>query len=565
MSTGQSAGPAVVAQSTGRRRRPLATVVRQHLDVFLLSLIVVSVTAFNLLWTRLDSNRLYWDYARHLGDSLFYRDTFSAAHPLRYLDGYVRYPPLMYWVTDVFYAVLGSDLWVAILSNSVFIAILVFATYGIGRTLWSRRVGLLSALFAVTTPLFVTQFREYMLDAPLSAMVAAGLYFLIRSDNFAERRPSLLLGLACACGLLVKWTFPFFVALPVVAAVVTAFVHARQVRSLDRLLNFVAAGSVTLAVSALWYVPNYSEFRADIKSSTSIPAWVQGDPPVGSLASALWYLWSLLNNQLYLIPFLFLVTGIVFLFRKDEAAIKNAPLLLSLVGSYIALSAIELKDFRYTMPMIAAIGVIATSWLEFVGPRLRRWLGGGLLAYCVMTFFVISFGTGLLPKDITIPLKPRSFTSDLADFAPPESGRITGIVVFAQHGFRVGPPSSEEWHQEDVVREIATRGGRTSFWFTEPRETIWFTTWGIRYFAFKYHVRWVASARNAEFLIIRGPVPADVVRGYAEVKRYSLPYEGPCASTSAYDRRREREAASRGHHLWRHRLRPTRDRTSCGT
>ena len=236
-----------------------------------------------------------------------------------------------------------------------------------------------------------------------------------------------------------------------VAAVVTAFVHARQARSLDRLLNIVAAGSVTLAVSALWYVPNYSEFRADIKSSTSIPAWVQGDPPVGSLASALWYLWSLLNNQLYLIPFLFLVTGIVFLFRKDEAAIKNAPLLLSVVGSYIALSAIELKDFRYTMPMIAAIGVIATSWLEFVGPRLRRWLGGGLLAYCVMTFFVISFGTGLLPKDITIPLKPRSFTSDLADFAPPESGRITGIVVFAQHGFRVGPPSSEEWHQEDVV------------------------------------------------------------------------------------------------------------------
>jgi 4-amino-4-deoxy-L-arabinose transferase-like glycosyltransferase len=489
---------------------------------------VISVTGFNLLWTRLDSHRLYWDFARHLGDSLFYKDTFTLSHPLRYLNGYVRYPPLMYWVTDVFYAAFGStDLWVAILSNAVFIAILVFSTYGIGKTLWSRRVGLLAALVVVTTPLFVTQFHEYMLDAPLSAMVAAALYFLIRSSNFASRRQSLLFGAACGGGLLIKWTFPFFVVLPVIVCIVTALDAARRTRVVDRLVNIVGAGVITVAISALWYVPNYSPFRADIHSSTGIPASVQGDPPVGSLSSALWYLWSLLNNELYLIPFLFFAVGVVYLFVKDKAASKNALLILSVIGSYIALSAIELKDFRYTMPMISAIAVIATSWLEFLRPRVRQWLSGGLVAYSVVVFFAISFGTSLLPKDITIQLKARSFTSDLEDFAPPESTRVKGIVVFAQHGFRVGAPSSQQWHQEDVFKDIASRRKDAAFWFTEPAETIWFNSWGIRYFEFKYHMHWVPSARDAQFLIIRGPVPAGVTDGFTEIKEYSLPYAGP--------------------------------------
>jgi hypothetical protein len=308
---------------------------------------------------------------------------------------------------------------------------------------------------------------------------------------------------------------------------IVAAIAADRMLLTDRLANIVGAGLLTAAISALWYVPNYSQFRADIHSSTGIPASVQGDPPVGSLSSALWYLWSLLNNELYLIPFLFFVVGIVYLFLEDQAASENMLLVLSVIGSYIALSAIELKDFRYTMPMISAIAVIGTSWLEFLRPRLSKWLGAGLIAYSIMAFFVISFGTSLLPKDMTIPLKARSFTSDLEDFAPPESTRVKGIVIFAQHGFRVGAPSSQQWHQEDVFKDIASRRKDATFWFTEPAETIWFTTWGIRYFEFKYHMNWVPSARDAQFLIIRGPVPPGVTQGFRQIKEYPLPYAGP--------------------------------------
>ena len=210
---------------------------------------VLSLTAINLLWVAIDSGRVHWDFARHLGNSLFYKDTFTLSDPIQYLEGYVTYPPFMYWVTDAFYAVLGTDLWVAILSNfGLHLDPRLTPTFGIGKTLWSPRVGFLAALFAVTSPLFVTQLRQYMLDAPLAALVALSLYLLIRSDNFSDRRYSLLLGVACGCGMLIKWTFPFFVFLPVGVAIVAALVLARREGPAGRLVNVAGAGMITVAL-----------------------------------------------------------------------------------------------------------------------------------------------------------------------------------------------------------------------------------------------------------------------------------------------------------------------------
>ena len=502
----------------------------RYADVSALALLVVVITASNMFWVSRDSSRLYWDTSHHLGDSVFYKNVFTLSHPLRFFTAWPGYPqpPLVYWVTNVFYAVLGTDLWVAVLSGVVFLVILVFATYGIGRTLWSRRVGLMSALFVVTSPLFVSQFKWYMLDAPLSAMVALTLYLLIKSNGFADRRSSFLLGVVSGLGMLTKWPFACFLALPVGAAIVAAAAHARRERSGKRLVNLGLAAVATFALVAVWYLPNLTPFRTGLAETAALPASVQHSPPVGSLAGMLWYFWNLVNNQLYLIPFLFFLAGIVFLFRRDESAEKNSPLVLAVVCGYISFTLIALKTFRYTMPMLPAVAVIATHWLDYLKPKTRRWLSLGLVAYCLMAFFVISFGTGLLPKRIAIPVKARSFTSDLVEFAPPESPRVTGIVVFAQHGFLVGPPSSDDWHQDDLFDAIVSRGNGP-FWYSGPSDSIWFQTWGLRYYSYKDKSTWVVSPRDARFLIIRGAIPSGVTSGFAQVTAYRLPDGEPLA------------------------------------
>jgi 4-amino-4-deoxy-L-arabinose transferase-like glycosyltransferase len=128
---------------------------------WILVAVVVTVTALDVLWRTRERRPPHEDIASHLASSLVHSHGFSVTDPLPFLDGFRYYPPLVYWVADVFYAVVGSEaMWVAVLSNAVWIATLVFATYGIGSRLWNRRVGVLSVVFVVTAPMLVTSFAR---------------------------------------------------------------------------------------------------------------------------------------------------------------------------------------------------------------------------------------------------------------------------------------------------------------------------------------------------------------------------------------------------------------------
>jgi len=466
---------------------------------------VTSITALNLLWLSKEPRPPHWDMARHLGDSLIYLNTFQLSHPLLPIETYTYYPPFTYWVTDLFYAFLGTGLWVAILSNAVFIAILAFASYGIGKSLWNRRIGLLSAIFVLTTPVMVSNFKEYMLDAPLTAMVALGLYLLIRTESFSRRRPSVLFGAACGLGLLTKWTFPFFLALPLVASGVAALGPAIRRRSLVPLQNLGAAAVVGFLICGYWYLHNRGQLSHDASLYSGLAVY-KGLPHVASVSSLLWYFWTLLNYQLYAGPFVLFVIGMVLVFRRNDSAMRNLQPVLLILGTYVAFALQYNKDVRYTLPMLPAVGVVAISWTEYLKPRARRWLTGAIAAYGVVAFLAISFGTSLLPKDVTLGT----------------GGTSPGVTFFAQHGYIIGPPSGERWYQDEVFRQIAHQRGRPTFWYEGP-DSIWFNTWGIRYYSLRYHDLWVASPAQANFIVSRGRFAPPLKGAYVLIRHYPLP------------------------------------------
>jgi 4-amino-4-deoxy-L-arabinose transferase-like glycosyltransferase len=499
----------------------------RYLDRLALGSTVLVMTGLNMLWVALDSRPPYWDMALHLGNTLITNDSFTLAHPSRFLTTYGLYPPFAYWVTDAFYLFLGTAQWVAILSQAVFLAVLMYSTYGIGKLLWNRRVGLLAAYFVATTPMVVSLFKWYMLDTPLTAMAALALYLLLRSESFASRKFSLLFGAVCGFGLLTKWTFPLVMWLPVAAALVVPLTATVVRRSLRPLVNALAAGLLAFAICGVWYIHNYSALRTAHEAFNDTWAAIEGDPPVASVPSVLWYAWNLLDEQLYFIPFLFFVGGAVFVWRKNESAARNFYPVLAIVGCYVSFTLLKHKDYRFTLPILPAVAVVAVSWLEYLRPKVRRVLTGVLLGYGAAAFLAISFGTSLLPKDLVVHLRPRAYTSDLGAFMPGydagSATRARGIVLFAQHGWLVGPPTHERWYQEDAFREIATRNrSGSTFWF-KGRDSIWFNTWGTRYYSIRYHSVWVASPGEAQFLIVRGPVPAGVTDGFARIKRFRLP------------------------------------------
>jgi 4-amino-4-deoxy-L-arabinose transferase-like glycosyltransferase len=482
-----------------------------------LGALVATIVGLNLGWLSLESRPPHWDMGHHLGNSLLYFHGFSLTDPVPFLTGYAYYPPLVYWVSDAFYAVLGSEATsIALLSNGVWLAVLVFATFGIGKRLWNERVGWLSVAFVVTAPMVVSTSKEYMLDLPLTAVTALCLYLMIRAEGFSSRRYSLLFGIAFGCGLLVKWTLPLVLVFPLVHVAAIALADARQQRSFGRSVNLLGAGVLAFVIAGPWYIHNWLQVLGLAAAyGGAEEAASQGNPPVRSLASATWYVWNLVDVQLYLLPTLFVLGGVVFCFRKRGLAARNLYPLLTIIGGFAAFTVISHKDARYTLPLLPAIAVVATSWLEYLSARARAWAAGVLVAYGATAFFAISFGTSLLPRNAVVDV--------------PASHGVgpTSLVVFAQHGYIIGPPTHEDWHQAESVRALTVVPADHRTFRYEGPDTIWFNEFGLNYYALRYDAQLVTNG-PAHFLVYRGPLPS-TPPGFVERRRWPLPDGGTLA------------------------------------
>jgi 4-amino-4-deoxy-L-arabinose transferase-like glycosyltransferase len=481
-----------------------------------LAALVATITALDVWWRTIEERPPHWDMGGHLADSLIYLRLFKLSDPRNFLAAHLYYPPLVYWVTDAFYKASGDEaMWVAVFSNVVWTALLVFGTYGLGKALWNERVGLVSVAFLVTTPMIVTTLKEYMLDAPLAAIVVVSLYFLVRSDAFASRKHSLLLGFACGAGVLVKWTFPLVLALPVVYSLWRA-ATIRQGRRGERLRHVVLATLCALLLAEVWYLRNLPTVLHQLTHFGFGPTPV-ALPPVGSLDSLLWYFWALIDRQLFLLPFVFLAAGIVACARKGDVRARNLYPLLTVIGTYLAFTFVKDKDPRFTLPMIPAVAIIATSWLETLTSRTRRILTAVVLVYGTAAFSSISFGLPVLPDDLQFRLGPSALLGDI-----PSIGLDGKMSVFRRVPYLVGPPTNQNWHQEDAFRVMERVPPPERRFAYLGRTTIWFNQYGLRYYRLRYDAMWV-SPKQARFLLIRGHWNLTALGPLRQLDRWHLP------------------------------------------
>jgi hypothetical protein len=307
----------------------------------------------------------------------------------------------------------------------------------------------------------------------------------------------------------VKWSFPLVVALPVVHAAAMALHDARARRRFDRLLNLAAAAIVTFGIAGAWYLHNGLSVLGSLNAYDGPEGARLGNPRVASVQSALWYLWNLVNHELYLVPFVLVVVGIAFTLRKRELARRNLWPILMVVGTYVAFSLLRHKDVRYTLPMLPALAVIATSWLEYLPARARALTAAAFVAYGTAAFMAISFGTSLLPKQTTIALPSGTFSPG-------------SISVFAQHGYLNGPPTSDDWHQADAFRAMTAFPPSQRRAIYAGPDTMWFNRIGNHYYALRYGAELV-PLRRARFLIARDRKPP---AGFSPVSRWRLPDGG---------------------------------------
>jgi dolichyl-phosphate-mannose-protein mannosyltransferase len=345
-----------------------------------------------------------WDQSIHLRDSLVYERILrhpalvgggvlgailrgSEEFPLLTPSGY--YPPFVPGITALFYLVAGRSYETAMAAQILFLAFLVFGTWGLGNRLLGAPVGLAAGLMLLAAPGIRMNAEEYMLDLPLAAMVVTSAWALWSSDGFVRRDRSLLFGVLAGVGMLTKWSFFLFLALPVAWVLVwppTASPAPRGRRWGNVALALLAGG----AVAAPYYLP----ILPILIRKTIVHAGGAADgvasPFTSSSAS---YHLEALPRKLFGWPLtITAAAGIAGFLWRGEGSRRVRTLLLAWASSlYLIFSfLVANKQSRYLLPWIPVILLMAAGGLAAMWRRAAA--GRELLA---MGMLILLPATGL--------------------------------------------------------------------------------------------------------------------------------------------------------------------------
>jgi len=338
-----------------------------------------------------------WDQSVHLRDSLVYERILrhpsvlaggvlgailhgSEEYPLLTPSGY--YPPLVPGITAVLYAVAGRSYETAMATQMLFLGLLVYGTWALGNRLLGTPVGLVAGLMLMAAPGIRLNAEEYMLDLPLAAMVVVAVWALLSTDGFVRRDRSLVFGVLVGLGMLTKWTFFLFLALPVILVLASGLAASSK----DSVSRGRRWGNAALALLAggLVAAPYYLPILPILINKTIVHAGGAADGFASPFtpAAALYHV-EALPRTLFGWPLtITTAAGILgFLWRGQETRWARTLLLTWALSLYAIFTFVVVnKQSRYLLPwipilLLMAAGGLVTLWRNAAAGRALLAMG----------------------------------------------------------------------------------------------------------------------------------------------------------------------------------------------
>jgi 4-amino-4-deoxy-L-arabinose transferase-like glycosyltransferase len=389
--------------------------------------IFIAITCW---WLTRDRSIPIYDAGDQLETALIYHGMLQSGNLLGPFTYTNVYPILAHMVGAVAALIGGVNVASPIIGeNLVFVPLLALGCYQTGRLLFGPLAGMLAVVFVLGSPLLISLFHVFMLDAPLTALVAVSAWLILASEDFSRVGVSGLAGLAVGLGVNIKVQFALFLA----GLVLIVLVHGgwRNWR------GFAVFAVVALAIGLPWYVEHSSELGRMFELASSGPGTPAGNiPPTLSFVNLGWYFWSVLNSQLLAPLFAFAAVGIAWLtFTVVRERGKQPARLEFLAAGFAAWAIITFAtphhDIRYGLPLLAFLSVAATGWVVHL-PRAPRLAAIVVLALAVAANTLgISFGVG------------REVKATLVSAPPPTEQFPDLVVVYSTSGFLASAPSRD--------------------------------------------------------------------------------------------------------------------------
>ena len=294
------------------------TSIRDRLMVLGPPLIVLviagSVALINLWWLA----RFRGDFPMDIDESQFIVAGFDQASALqdRGLEGFWDefqgerwHGPLQPLVTCLLTLALGRDIFLGFVVVQLFLVLLIFVTYGIGKHLGGPSVGVLSALVVGSAPGVLYASRVLFCTIPSSALLALATYSLLKSRKLDSLGWTVLFGLTVGLANLSR-PLAIFLSPGLFVAALFQIVTVPQSRR-RRVVHWLLSGMVAFIVSEIWYYNNFGyvwHYLTDYGFGRASLFEGEGTPPV--IIGFLTYRIRTILNQGFQVPLALILAGL---------------------------------------------------------------------------------------------------------------------------------------------------------------------------------------------------------------------------------------------------------------
>ena len=225
----------------------------------MLWLAVVLFIGVSAWWLTQDTRVPDFDSGIHMHTAYLFQQAIAGGNVVLPFTSYDSYPPLVHLLGALTIFVTGMHPMALIMSsNVVFVPLMAFGCYGVGKTVAGERAGLLAGLFALGSPMFVSMMHLYDLDPPQAAMVAVSVWALLASQRFESLHRSLLGGIVCGLALMTKQTSVVFIG-----GLFLSIVARDGWRNWRGLLVFSLA---LFDVAGIWYLFHFHQLSSTLNT-----------------------------------------------------------------------------------------------------------------------------------------------------------------------------------------------------------------------------------------------------------------------------------------------------------
>ena len=309
---------------------------------------------------------------------------------------YIKYfekPPLHYWLNAISMSIFGQNEFAARFAGTLMGLLTVILTYHLGRKLFDRRSGLLSAIIIGTCIGFLVQARLNITDMTLTCTLSAALGFFIVAARESEQRKALYYHLAYICAALAVLA-KGLIGIVFPGAIVFLYLLLSRRWSLLKEMRLATGIPLFLLVAAPWFIlvslrnPEFARFFFIHEHFERFTTKTHGRYQPG------WFFIPVLLGTM--LPWSFLIPAAIrraWRDRRSEEGNVRLYFVIWAVFIFLFFSKSDSKLIPYILPVIPALAVLLghafSTFLdnEFKPLRLQASLAGGVLC---------SIGAGLV-------------------------------------------------------------------------------------------------------------------------------------------------------------------------